>query len=70
LSGFIEAEGCFSIRANGHHSFSIGQNQDYFILEAIRNYFESNNIIREPYLVTEGASLTKFYFIEIYKKSK
>src|SRR5688572_4287669 len=26
LSGFIEAEGCFSIRKDNNHSFSIGQN--------------------------------------------
>jgi hypothetical protein len=28
LSGFIESEGCFSIRKNGNHSFSIGQNDE------------------------------------------
>ncbi len=26
LSGFIEAEGCFSVRKSNNHSFSIGQN--------------------------------------------
>jgi hypothetical protein len=30
LSGFIEAEGCFSVRKAGTYSFSIGQNNDLY----------------------------------------
>ncbi len=60
LSGFIEAESCFSIRKNGNHSFSIGQNNDIYILEAIKFYFNLPNIIREP--------STNFYLIETYNK--
>lgn len=60
LSGFIEAEGCFSIRKDNNHSFSIGQNDDLYLIEAIKLYFEGTNNIRNPY--------GKFYVIEIYKK--
>jgi autonomous glycyl radical cofactor GrcA len=60
LSGFIEAEGCFSIRKNNNHSFSIGQNDDDYLIKAIKYYFEANNLVRNPY--------GKFYSIEIYKK--
>lgn len=60
LSGFIEAEGCFSIRKTNNHSFSIGQNDDVYLIEAIKEYFESINKIRNPY--------RKFYLLEIYKK--
>jgi len=60
LSGFIEAEGCFSIRKSKNNSFSIGQNDDFYLLEAIKQYFEATNKIRNPY--------TNFYSLEIYKK--
>lgn len=60
LSGFIEAEGCFSIRKDNNHSFSIGQNDDIYLIEAIKQHFEASNKIRNPY--------EKFYFLEIYKK--
>lgn len=60
LSGFIEAEGCFSIRKTAAHSFSIGQNDDVYLIEAIKQYFEASNKVRNPY--------ANFYFIEIYKK--
>ncbi len=62
LSGFIEAEGCFSIRANSNHSFSIGQNNDKFLLENIKRYFgiESGVLLR---------SNTVFYNLETYRKS-
>ena len=50
LSGFIEAEGNFSLILNPNAtikkcSFSIGQNKDYFVLELVKNYFNSNNKI-------------------------
>lgn len=60
LSGFIEAEGCFSIRQANNHSFSIGQNHDIYLLHAIKKYFDIDNQIRNPY--------DKFYILEVYKK--
>ena len=60
LSGFIEAEGCFSIRKSNNHSFSIGQNDDIYLIDAIKQYFEISNKIRNPY--------GKFFFLEVYKK--
>ena len=60
LSGFIEAEGCFSIRKTKAHSFSIGQNDDVYLIDAIKQYFEVPNKVRNPY--------GNFYFIEVYKK--
>ena len=62
LIGFIEAEGCFSIRKNNSPSFSIGQNDDYYLIDSIKSYFNIDNKIRNPY--------DKFYFLEIYKKEK
>jgi len=60
LSGFIEAEGCFSIRKSNNHSFSIGQNDDFYLIDAIKQYFEVTNKLRNTY--------GKFYSIEVYKK--
>jgi len=60
LSGFIEAEGSFSIRKSNNHSFSIGQNEDIYLIHAIKQYFEITNEIRKSY--------GKFYFLEVYKK--
>jgi LAGLIDADG endonuclease len=60
LSGFIEAEGCFSIRINNNHSFSIGQNDDLYLIKAIKQFLGATNIVRNP--------SRNFYFIEIYKK--
>jgi len=60
LSGFIEAEGCFSIRKANNHSFSIGQNYDIYLIDAIKQYFKVTNKVRNPH--------GKFYSIEIYKK--
>ena len=60
LTGFIEAEGCFSIRKTKAHSFSIGQNDDVYLIDAIKQYFEVSNKVRNPY--------GNFYFLEVYKK--
>lgn len=60
LSGFIEVEGCFSIRKHNNHSFSIGQNDDIYLINAIKQYFEVTNKVRNPY--------GKFYVLEAYKK--
>ena len=60
LSGFMEAEGCFSIKVSKNHSFSIGQNDDFYLISAIKQYFEVTNKVRNPY--------GKFYSLEVYKK--
>jgi hypothetical protein len=61
LSGFIEAEGCFSIRnVSKNHSFSIGQKNDKYILDAIKSHFDIQNDIRKIN--------NKFWLIEIYRK--
>lgn len=39
LAGFIESEGSFSNRINGISTFSIAQNHDRYLIEAIRDYF-------------------------------
>lgn len=44
LAGFIEAEGSFSKRQKGNNSFSIGQNHDYYLIKAIRDYYSVNHI--------------------------
>lgn len=45
LSGFIEAEGCFRFRNNKPTSFYISQNDDIYILNMIKIYFNSNHKI-------------------------
>ena len=60
LSGFIEAEGCFSIRKSKNHSFSIGQKNDFYLIEAIKRYFEITNKVR--------VTAKDFYCLEVYKK--
>ncbi len=60
LSGFIESEGCFSIRKSNNHSFSIGQNDDLYLINAIKQFLETTNMVRNP--------KRNFYSLEIYKK--
>ena len=62
LSGFIEAEGCFSIRkVHNNHSFSIGQKNDKYILDSIKEHFNiTNKIINKN---------NGFWSLEVYKKS-
>ena len=61
LAGFIEAEGCFSIRKESNvGSFSIGQKDHKFIIESIAYFIKTTNKIREP--------TPKFYFLEVYNK--
>lgn len=60
FSGFVEAEGCFSIRKNKNHSFSIGQNDDIYLIYGIKEYLATTNVVRNPY--------RNFYSLEIYKK--
>jgi hypothetical protein len=56
LSGFIESKGCFSLNP----CFSIGQENDIYLIQNIQKYFEITNKIKNPY--------NKFYFLEVYKK--
>jgi len=60
FSGFIEAEGCFSIRKNKNHSFSIGQNSDLYLLNAIKQFFGISSKVRNSH--------KDCYLLEIYKK--
>lgn len=60
LSGFIEAEGCFSVRTNNNNSFSIGQNDDYYLLDYIKVFFNLSVMVRNPY--------KNFFLLESYKK--
>lgn len=60
LSGFIEAKGCFSIRLSNNNFFSIGQNGDSYLVDAINQFFSSSNLVKNP-----GKDL---YLLEIYKK--
>lgn len=60
FSGFVEAEGCFSIRKSNNHSFSIGHNDDIYLINLIKEYLGTTNIVRNP--------SRNFYCIEIYKK--
>lgn len=68
LSGFIEAEGNFSLvyHTNGKIrkiSFSIGQNTDKFILEMIKFYLESSHTITED---KNNPGKFKHYRVSIY----
>ena len=60
FSGLVEAKGCFCIRKNKNHSFSIGQNDDIYLMNVIKQYLGATNIVRNPY--------RNFYYLEIYKK--
>lgn len=61
ISGFIEGEGCFSSRvAAQKFSFSIGQKNDKFLLDAICYYFGGTNKVR--------VLANSFFVWEVYKK--
>lgn len=60
VCGFIEAKGCFLIRKNNNHSFSIGQNDDIYLLNGIKKFFCIGNMVRNLY--------KNFYSVEVYKK--
>lgn len=61
VSGFVEAEGCFALRTTGDPSFSIGQNNDLYLLSVINQHFGGVNKVINKYKV--------FYILEIYRKS-
>jgi LAGLIDADG endonuclease len=64
LSGFIEAEGCFSTRSIGTSSFGIGQNNDLYLLELIRVFLEIPSKVR---LVNQNKG-GPFYMLETFNK--
>lgn len=61
LSGFIEAEGCFTARANSRRSFSIAQKHDFYLLEAVKIFIGRTNKIRQK--------KNELYVLEVYKRS-
>ena len=61
LSGFIEAEGCFTLRKNNFHSFNIAQKNETELLEYIKKYFEIQSKVRK----TKG----NIGVLETYRKS-
>lgn len=63
LSGFIEAEGCFSRRQCGAASFLIGQKGDAYILATIQKYFA---IVAQ---VNRRLSTKDFFYFETYSRS-
>lgn len=78
LSGFIESKGCFLTRKNEQKKyFSIGQNNDIYIINLIKSYFGASNTIRlitspSAFAEAKGKSnnqYKQFYSIEIYKKT-
>ena len=44
LGGFIESEGSFTNRSSGTSSFSIAQNQDYSLIQAIRDFYGAHHL--------------------------
>src|SRR5690606_23510005 len=65
LVGFTTAEGCFSIRLNGSHSFSISQTYDSNIITAIKLYFNIPNVPRN----IKANSGKPFYILETYNRT-
>lgn len=61
LSGFVEAEGSFVLRTKGYPSFTIGQNNDLYLINLINQQFNGINKV----LIKNK----NFYVIEIYRKS-
>lgn len=61
LAGFVEAEGCFSFGPNSHPSFSVGQNNDLYLLEAIKSELKiTTQILLRP----KGV----FYILTAYRR--
>lgn len=64
LSGFIEAEGCFSVRTNkATASFSVGQKFDNNLLASIRLYLQT------AANVNPRKSEPNFYYLETYNRA-
>jgi hypothetical protein len=64
FSGFVEAEGCFTVCQNspGYKSFSIGQKDDGYLLLAIHRFVGAQNKVRH-------LPETNFYLLEVYRRS-
>jgi hypothetical protein len=64
FSGFVEAEGCFTTRANSskNASFSVYQKGDMHLMVAIKGFIGAQNNIR--YIEKENG-----YFLEVYRRS-
>lgn len=63
VSGFVEAEGSFNCRTNGHHSFSIGQKNGLPLLNALRDYFQISSQVR-----LHSSQVADFYSLEVYRR--
>lgn len=63
LSGFIEAEGCFSIRKIGTFSFSIGQKNEQILLQAIKKFFDIKSEVKHRKKTID------FFILETYNKN-
>lgn len=65
LSGFIEAEGCFTLRklSSRTRSFSIVQKDEKELLEEINQHFGGKTKVRS---VTNKKNNRRFYVLEIY----
>lgn len=63
LAGFVEAEGCFTAKLgpNSHPSFSLGQNNDLYLLEAIKSELK---ITTKILLRTKGV----FFILTAYRR--
>jgi hypothetical protein len=67
ISGFIEAEGCFTLRAKSSNvlSFSISQNSDYNLIKLFGVYLYSANSVQ----VKQAKSGKTLYLFEVYASS-
>ena len=81
LSGFIEAEGCFTLRSGCSSktpfcSFSISQKGDFFLLERINMFFGGQRRVRKVqkkqkhiYIDQKKDQKDGLYILEIYRKT-
>jgi hypothetical protein len=65
LVGFTTAEGCFSIRLSGYHSFSISQTYDQSVITAVQLFFQLPNLVR--FILAKSGK--PFYLIETYNRA-
>ncbi len=65
VSGFIEAEGSFSVRSGAvGFSFSVSQTNDFYLIEAIRNFFNQNHLKVQ---IKKGTNMP-LYLFEMYNQ--
>ena len=62
LSGFIEAEGSFK---NSYNCLRVGVNHDWYLLDAIKNYFHSHHTISLRKSGSKGSQKSHRYSIAI-----